>query len=340
MTCSPTQLADALRAQPRLAMANLPTPLTFAPRFSAAVGGEVWLKRDDLTGLALGGNKARKIEYLLGKAKAAGDVDTVVTVGAAQSNHARTVAAAARIAGWDCHLVLGGDQPSHPSGNLVLDIALGAAMHFVGSDSWDDLQAAADELAAELRAAGRHPLVIPMGGSTAVGALGFVGAYLELLAQLDDVGIAPSAVFHATSTGGTQAGLDFAHHVLGIGPDVVGVGVAKTQADLRSEVIGLKNQLGEILDLDPGPAEATVLDGYLGEAYALPTPGCEAAFATLASTEAVLTDFVYSAKALHAVVDRASQYGGPVVFWHTGGVPALFANTTEIPRLRTFADTR
>jgi 1-aminocyclopropane-1-carboxylate deaminase/D-cysteine desulfhydrase-like pyridoxal-dependent ACC family enzyme len=321
-------------------MANLPTPLTFAPRFSAMVGGEVWLKRDDLTGLALGGNKTRKVEYLLGKARQQGDVDTVVTVGAAQSNHARTVAAAALIAGWDCHLVLGGEQPSRPTGNLVLDIALGATMHFVGSDSWDDLQSAADELAAELRASGRRPLVIPMGGSTAVGALGFVGAYLELLVQLDEVGVAPSAVFHATSTGGTQAGLDFAHQVLGVGPDIVGVGVAKTNADLTSEVIGLKKQIGELLNLDPGPAEATVLDGYLGEAYALPTPGCEAAFAALTSTEAVLTDFVYSAKALHAVVDRAPAAGGPIVFWHTGGVPALFANTTELPQLRTPTDAR
>jgi 1-aminocyclopropane-1-carboxylate deaminase/D-cysteine desulfhydrase-like pyridoxal-dependent ACC family enzyme len=340
MTCTPERLAEALRAQPRIEMANLPTPLTFAPRFSSLVGGDVWLKRDDLTGLALGGNKARKIEYLLGKARAQGDVDTVVTVGAAQSNHARTVAAAARIAGWECHLVLGGDRPSQPSGNLVLDIALGATMHFAGSDSWDDLQSAADELAARLRAAGRHPMVIPIGGSTAVGALGFVGAYLELLDQLDDAGIAPSAVFHATSTGGTQAGLDFAHRVLEVGPDIVGVGVAKTGADLTAEVIELKKQIGALLDTDPGPDEATVLDGYLGEAYALPTPGCEAAFVALSSTEAVLTDFVYSAKALHAVVDHASSARGPIVFWHTGGVPALFANTTELPQSRTAVNTR
>lgn len=316
-------------------MANLPTPLTFAPRFSAVVGADVWLKRDDLTGLALGGNKARKIEYLFGKARAAGDVvDTIVTVGAAQSNHARTVAAAARIAGWECHLVLGGQQPARPSGNLVLDVALGAAIHFVDTESWDALGSAADELAVDLCARGRHPLVIPMGGSTAVGALGFVGAYLELLAQLDTLGIAPAAVLHATSTGGTQAGLDFAHRALGMGPEVIGVGVAKTGADLESEVGRLEEQLCEILDLDAGPVEASVLDGYMGDAYAVPTPGCEAAFATLASTEAVLTDFVYSAKALHAVVDRAATDRGPLVFWHTGGVPALFADTTVIPQPR------
>ncbi len=325
------RLAAALRAQPRFEMANLPTPLTFAPRFSAAVGGEVWLKRDDLTGLALGGNKARKIEYLFGGAREQGDIDTVVTVGAVQSNHARAVAAAARIAGWECHLVLGGERPAQPSGNLVLDAALGATLHFVDTDSWDALESTADELAAEMRSRGRRPIVIPMGGSTAIGALGFVGAYLELLAQLDHVDVAPAAILHATSTGGTQAGLDFAHRVLDVGPAVIGVGVAKTHADLTSEVIRLKKQIGELLGLDPGPAEASVLDGYMGDTYAVPTSGCEAAFAALASTEAVLTDFVYSAKALHAVVDSASTIGGPVVFWHTGGVPALFASTTEIP---------
>lgn len=318
------KLADALAAQPRFELANLPTPLVFAPRFSAAVGGEVWLKRDDLTGLALGGNKARKIEYLLGKARADGDVDTLVTIGAAQSNHARTVAAAARVASYGCHLVLSGDAPARPSGNLVLDIALGATLHFAGTDDWLELYLAAEKLAGDLRAQGLRPLVVPIGGSTAVGALGFVGAYLELLDQLDQLDLRPRAIMHATSTGGTQAGLEFAHRVLGEGPDVVGVGVAKTQDDLVVAVTALQQQIGELLDIDPGPAQPTVLHGYLGESYAVPTAGCQAAFAQLASTEAVLTDFVYSAKALHAVIDAAAD-SGPIVFWHTGGVPALFA---------------
>jgi hypothetical protein len=210
-------------------LASLPTPLVYAARFSAAVGGDVWLKRDDLTGLALGGNKARKIEYLFGQAAGPGLVDTVVTVGAPQSNHARTVAAAARLAGWDCHLVLGGERPERPSGNLVLDVALEAELHFAGTDDWSELETTARELAATLEAAGKHTLMIPMGGSTPVGALGFVGAYLELLDQLDERGVSASSIIHATSTGGTQAGLDYAHRVLAEGPDVIGVGVAKTQ---------------------------------------------------------------------------------------------------------------
>lgn len=332
MSCTIKELAEAVRAQPRFEIANLPTPLAPAPRLSAAIGGEVWLKRDDLTGLALGGNKARKIEFLFGRARRAGDIDTVVTVGAAQSNHARTVAAAARVAGWDCHLILGGDPPVRPTGNVVLDVALGATLHFAGTNSWDELESAADVLAGKLRVAGRRPLVIPMGGSTAVGALGFVNAYLELLEQLHHADIQPAAVVHATSTGGTQAGLDFAHRALGAGPEVIGVGVAKSQTDLTAEVTVLVEQLGEILQLDPGAGQPTVLDGYLGEAYAMPTPGCEAAFSLLASTEAVLTDFVYSAKAMHAVIDRAPVTDGPIVFWHTGGVPALFADTTRLPQ--------
>jgi 1-aminocyclopropane-1-carboxylate deaminase/D-cysteine desulfhydrase-like pyridoxal-dependent ACC family enzyme len=208
-------------------------------------------------------------------------------------------------------------------------------LHFTGTNSWDLLQATADELAGELRSKGQQPLVIPMGGSTAVGALGFVGAYLELLAQLDTLGVSASSIVHATSTGGTQAGLDFAHRVLGLGPEVVGVGVAKTQDDLTHEIALLEAELGEIVGLDPGRAEPIVLDGYLGEAYAAPTAGCKAAFAQLASTEAVLTDFVYSAKALHAVIDTAPQSKGPVIFWHTGGVPALFSDSTPFPEWRT-----
>src|ERR1700704_2087463 len=330
MPCTRVELAEALSGQPRLSIANLPTPLTYAARFSAAVGGQVWLKRDDLTGLALGGNKARKIEYIFGSAARKVGIDTVVTVGAPQSNHARTVAAAARLAGWDCHLVLGGDRPERPSGNLSLDVALGAVLHFAGTDLWDELEVIARTLARDLTAGGRRPLLIPMGGSTPTGALGFVAAYLELLDQLDDLAIAPVSIIHATSTGGTQAGLDFAHRVLAEGPEVIGVGVAKTQTDLVRDIVSIENGIHAILGPDPGVINPIVLSDYLGEAYAIPTRGGQAAFTLLARSEAVLTDSVYSAKALHAVVDRAGRADGPVVFWHTGGIPALFSDTAGI----------
>ncbi|MCW2513337.1 MAG: 1-aminocyclopropane-carboxylate deaminase [Mycobacterium sp.] len=324
------ELAQALARQPRVTLATLPTPLIHAPRFSSAVGGEVWIKRDDLTGLALGGNKARKIEYLFGRAAADGAVDTVVTVGAPQSNHARTVAAAARLMGWECHLMLGGDRPARPTGNLVLDVALHATLHFAGTQDWNELDAKARHLSTELDRRGRRTVMIPMGGSTPTGALGFVAAYLELLDQLDGLGVTPSSIIHATSTGGTQAGLDYAHRVLGHGPEVIGVGVAKTQTDLTREVTSLEGGLTQILGLEPGVIAPTVLTGYLGEAYASPTTGGQNAFDLLAKSEAVLTDSVYSAKGLHAVVDRAAGAREPIVFWHTGGIPALFSDTAGI----------
>ena len=324
-----SDLQRALAAQPRFRAATLPTPLTPAPRFSAAVGGRVWVKRDDLTGLALGGNKARKIEYLAGAALRDG-ADTVITVGAPQSNHARTVAAAARVAGWDCHLVLGGERPDRPTGNLALDVALGAELHFAGTHEWAELEAAAGTLADELGAAGRRVVTIPMGGSTSVGALGFVAAYLELLDQLTELEVGDATIVHATSTGGTQAGLDYAHRVAGVGPDVVGVGVAKTQTDLTADIIALELRLADLLGLHSGTPEPTVLDGYLGPGYAIPTPGGDAALHLLAKTEAVLTDPVYSAKALHAVCDLANTRDRAVIFWHTGGVPALFSDTVGI----------
>lgn len=339
MPCTRVELVQALSGHPRLSLANLPTPLTYAARFSTAVGGDVWIKRDDLTGLALGGNKARKIEYIFGNAVERGDVergdiDTVVTVGAPQSNHARSVAAAACLAGWDCHLVLGGARPSRPSGNLSLDVALNAELHFAGTHDWDELETIARSLIDELAAAGRRALMIPVGGSTPIGALGFVAAYLELLEQLDEHGIAPESIMHATSTGGTQAGLDFAHRVLAEGPQVIGVGVAKTQTDLARDVVTIEGGLHTLLGADPGVVEPTVLRGYLGEAYAVPTTGGQAAFDLLAKNEAVLTDSVYSAKALHAVVDRAAKVDGPIVFWHTGGIPALFSDTAGVTAWR------
>jgi D-cysteine desulfhydrase family pyridoxal phosphate-dependent enzyme len=335
MTDRRAELANAVARQPRLALATLPTPLHFVPRLSSKLGHDVWVKRDDLTGLALGGNKARKLEFIMGAAEAG--IDTVVTMGAQQSNHARTVAAAARVAGWECHLVLAGNRPQRPSGNLLLDVALGTNFHFAGTEEWewDALGTFGTALAEELTRAGKRVLLIPMGGSTPQGAVGFVAAYLELLDQCHQLAIAPEALVHATSTGGTQAGLSFARSMVGSGPGVIGVGVAKTSKDLQTEIVELERGLSELLGL---PLEAqpnlTVLPGYMGDQYAVPTEGSSAAFDLLARTEAILTDSVYTAKAFHAVVDLSQKEvwrkGSPIIFWHTGGVPAIFSDTAGI----------
>lgn len=335
MTRTATSLLDLsapLARKPRVALASLPTPLQRADRLSQRLGREVWIKRDDLTGLALGGNKARKLEFSLGAARAAG-ADCVVTIGATQSNHARSVAGAARILGWDCHLVLGGERPARPSGNLALNAALGAVLHFAGSTDWDELDRQGRDLARTLTSQSANTVFLPMGGSTPQGALGFVAAYLELLDQCSLVDLQPGSIVHASSTGGTQAGLLFAHAALGGGPPPIGVAVAKTEVDLKVKVAELVADIGALLGirLDP-PPEPTLLDGYLGDAYGVPTEGGQAAFDLLARSDAVLTDPIYSAKALHAVIDLARQdpHGPPIVFWHTGGHPALFSDSVGI----------
>lgn len=328
----PLDLRASLSREPRVALANLPTALQRADGLSESLGREIWIKRDDLTGLVLGGNKARKLEFSLGAARAVG-ADCLVTIGAPQSNHARSVAGAARILGWDCHLVLGGERPPRPSGNLALDAALGAVLHFTGSRNWDELDRQGRDLARTLTTQNANPVFLPMGGSTPQGALGFVAAYLELLDQCALINLQPSSIVHASSTGGTQAGLLFAHAALARGPQPVGVAVAKTSVDLEGQVAGLVTDIGTLLGIKlDQPPEPTVLHGYLGHAYGVPTEGGQAAFDLLARTDAVLTDPIYSAKALHAVIDLARQdpHGPPIVFWHTGGQPALFSDSVGI----------
>ena len=197
-------LAEAVAALPRARLATLPTPLEEGPRLPG--GARLWVKRDDLTGLGMGGNKARKLELLCGAALAEG-ADTLVTVGAGQSNHCRMTAAAGARLGLPVHLVLGGDAPAQPAGNQLLSALFGAELHFVGTTSWPELEAAKDALAASLRADGRRPYAIPIGGSTAIGAAGFAAAFAELVDQCQATGCRPRAVVHASSSGGTHAGL-------------------------------------------------------------------------------------------------------------------------------------
>jgi D-cysteine desulfhydrase family pyridoxal phosphate-dependent enzyme len=325
---SPSELALALARESRVSLGLRPTPLHRVPSFSKAVGADVWLKRDDLNGIATGGNKVRKLEFLLGAAESIG-ADTLVTVGAPQSNYARTVAAAAAMQGLDCHNVLGGSRPSAPTGSLVADLMLGARLHFAGNDDWDVLESRAEALANELREEGRRPFVMPIGGSTRVGALGFVGAFLELKEQMPIVEFLKCTIVHASLSGGTQAGLELGRQLLGFGgPQIVGVAVANTAGDVRAEIHELMTQTAELLGFDRALSPPYLVDGFIGSGYAIPTPGGRLAMSLLARSEGILTDPVYTAKALDALVKLASVHElgqGPVVFWHTGGLPALFA---------------
>jgi 1-aminocyclopropane-1-carboxylate deaminase/D-cysteine desulfhydrase-like pyridoxal-dependent ACC family enzyme len=250
-----------------------------------------------------------------------------VSVGAEQSNHARCVAAVATIEGLGCDLILGGDPHSAVVGNLLLDHMLGAHVQFPGTDNWEELERVSLKVADQLRAQGKRPYVMPIGGSTPIGALGFVDAYLELREQILAANLRPSAIVHATSSGGTQSGLAMGAHLLHDNVKVLGIGVAKTAGDLEAEIAEITKGCLDLLGAHPGPPDITVVPGYIGRAYAEPSEGALRALRLLFRTEGILLDPVYTAKAMHAVIEAPSALlgDGPIVFWHTGGMPAVFS---------------
>ncbi|HEX5224693.1 MAG TPA: pyridoxal-phosphate dependent enzyme [Solirubrobacteraceae bacterium] len=315
----------ALRDRPRVALATLPTPLERAPRLSAELGVEIWLKRDDVGSLGLMGNKVRKLEFTLGEALARGAV-TVVTLGAPQSNHARATACAAAKVGLHAVLVMGGEQPAGPpTGNLLLDALFGAELLYAGTDDWAQL-AATVEAATEDRA---NAYALPAGGSSPVGALGFAAAYAELLGQLSSEDVRPQRVYHASTSGGTHAGLMLGHALAGGGPAAFGFDVGRIVPDGPALTAWLANEAGALLGADVTLTEHDAhLDlSQLGDGYGAFTDAGIEAIDLLARTEGVALDPVYSAKGMAGLIAdaRAGHIDGPVVFWHTGGGPSLFA---------------
>ncbi len=327
-------LVTALAALPRARLATLPTPLEDGPLLPG--GARLLVKRDDLTGLGMGGNKARKLELLCGAALQAG-ADVLVTVGAEQSNHARMTAAAGAILGLETHLVLGGDPDAEATGNRLLGELFGAHVHQPGTDDWAELSAALDGIVAELRAAGRRPYAFPMGGSTEIGALGFTAAWVELRDQLDARDLRPAAIVHASSTGGTHGGLlagAAADAAAGRWtPPILAIEVAKEPGrDLAADAHELACAALDRLGLAGGERVAGLLEidkRWLGPGYAVPSESGDAAIRWAARQGGWVLDRTYSGKAfaglLGADADGRFGPGDSVVFWHTGGQPAVFA---------------
>jgi L-cysteate sulfo-lyase len=311
----------------RLSIAQLPTPLEPLPRLTAQLGGpELWVKRDDQTGLATGGNKTRKLEFLVADALAQ-KADVLVTCGAAQSNHARQTAAAAARFGLDCVLVLRGTEPREVQGNLLLDRLLGAQVVWAGGEPLPERQA---QVAQELRGHGRRPYVVPYGGSNPIGASGYVAAMEELLDQCARRDLRFDHVVLASSSGGTQAGLvvaararSYEGRILGISVDLA---AATLQANLAELAAATAAYLG--LELEFAPADFDVEDGYLGGGYAAIGELERDALCTLAGSEGLLLDPVYTGRAFGGLLDLirrgAMGAGERVLFWHTGGTPGLF----------------
>ena len=332
-------------AAPRLPLAFLPTPLHPLPRLSAWLtehggpsGLQLWIKRDDQTGLAGGGNKTRKLEFLLADALAQG-ADTLLTTGAAQSNHCRQTAAAAARVGLECHLVLGGTPPAEANGNLLLDMLLGARLHWTAREN---RLARLAELTDELRAAGRRPYPITYGGSDAIGARGYVYALDELRTQCDAIGLRPDAIIIPSSSGGTQAGLVAGSAALGWDAPILGISIDEPEVDLQARVARLAAETAAGIGVSRAfsAEEVRVEASYLGAGYGVMGDLERDAIRVMAQTEGILLDPVYTGRALGGLLDLIRRHPerlplapGPassLLFWHTGGAPALFAYADEL----------
>ncbi len=307
-------------------LALLPTALHPMDRLSAVLGGpRLWIKRDDQTGLGMGGNKTRKLEFLLGAALDAG-ADALITAGAAQSNHCRQTTAAAASVGLECHLVLGGQEPERFTGNLLLDKLFGAHIHWAGAERKGE---SIHALAKTLRGAGKTPAVIPYGGSNAVGALGYVAAMEELASQLHAAQCAPQAIVFASSSGGTHAGMLVGASTHGIDANIIGVHIDKADADaLGTHIDALCAELAAYTGPAAGPHRVVLDERMLKAAYGELTEAEHEAIALLARTEGILLDPVYTGRAMAGLISmvRGGEFEAnqDVLFWHTGGTPALF----------------
>jgi 1-aminocyclopropane-1-carboxylate deaminase/D-cysteine desulfhydrase-like pyridoxal-dependent ACC family enzyme len=334
-----TPLADVhelVDRVPRSTLATLPTPLERGPGLPG--GARLWVKRDDLTGLGVGGNKARKLEFLCGEALRAG-ARSLVTVGAGQSNHCRMTAAAGAVLGLEVHLVLSGDRPERATGNQLLAEMFGAQLHYVGCPPhhWGELEIARERITDDLIAAGAAPHSIPIGGSTATGALGYLVGYVELVAQCAARGLVPAAVVHTSSSGGTHAGLvagrallrAMGHEAL---PEILAIGVAKGvvagHPDVRAlaeETLALVGATAEVRDDD-----VVVDDRWLGEDYGVPSRAGAEGIRWAAVHGGWVLDATYTGKGFAGLLGNAATGrwgpGDDVVFLHTGGLPAVFAD--------------
>lgn len=307
----------------RVSLAHLPTPIEELPQLAQIFGGaRLFIKRDDLTGLGIGGNKTRKLEFLAGDALAQG-ADMLVSTGAVQSNHCRQVAAAAAKLGLDCLLVLAGEEPRKIQGNYLLDRLSGAKTVFTTKAKRDQtLQNVVDQA----RQSGRRPYLIPYGGSNAVGALGYFEAMRELVAQ----NLAPDWVVFASSSGGTQAGLILGARQTGFQGKLLGISIEFDSASFAAHIADLANQAASLCGLNESFSIADVLirDDYCKAGYGVITAAEVEAVRLFAQKAAILLDPVYTGRAAAGLLDLARKgffkTGERVLFWHTGGTPALF----------------
>jgi D-cysteine desulfhydrase family pyridoxal phosphate-dependent enzyme len=325
---TPEALREMLARFPSLPFVPAPTIVEPMPSLLLLLGGgpRLFVKRDDAIPFGFGGNKVRKLALVAARAVADG-ADTLITAGGVQSNHARATAAAAAKLGLRAVLVANGEAPERLTANALLDALLGAEVVYVPSR--EDRAPKILEVAARLREEGRRPFAIPIGASTPLGALGFALAVAE---TVDQIG-APDVIVHASSSGGTQAGLVAGCRLLGLSTRVIGISADDSSASLTAHVRAIISGIADLLDMDPEKlSKGTAIevdDRFVGEGYGIPTDGSREALELAARTEAIFLDPTYTAKAMAGLIAYVRQQkfkeNQNVLFWHTGGQVGLFA---------------
>jgi 1-aminocyclopropane-1-carboxylate deaminase/D-cysteine desulfhydrase-like pyridoxal-dependent ACC family enzyme len=325
-------VSAGLGGLPKIDLGASGTPLEAKPRLAAWLGleGNLLVKRDDQAGPGMGGNKARKLQYVIADALRGG-ANCLVTVGALQSNHARLTAVCGAMAGLEVHLVLAGDPREMRGGNLVLDTLAGAHLHFVDNDEWEALATASEALARELAAEGKQTYLVPLGASTPLGATGYAEAYLEILGQLDAAGADADFLINASGSGGTQAGLLAGRALAGRGPRIIGVDVDKSSAgNLRDRVEGIAADCLKLVGSPSRvpPEDVRLVDGA-GPGYGIVFDANRDALRAALTISGLLLDPVYTSKAFAALRQMVAAgtiaRADSVVFLHSGGTPAVFA---------------
>jgi len=321
---------------PRCNFAQLPTPVQEVRRLTQELNGpELLVKRDDQTGLALGGNKTRKLEFLIADAMKK-EADTVITVGAAQSNHCRQTAAAAAQVGLGCELVLVGDEPKIPNGNVLLNLFCGAKLHWT---TRDQIKMKMEQVADDLRRIGRNPYLIPLGGSNGLGALGYAQTMLELSEQLSKERRKVDHIVFASSSGGTQAGLELGARLAPFNGKLIGISVDQKpfqEPSYPGQLAEIANDAARIINapFEFKEDDFFVNHDYLGKGYGVVGTLEREAIHLVARTEGLILDPVYTGRAMGGLIDLIKKgffaSKDTVLFIHTGGAPAVFAYAEEL----------
>lgn len=321
---------------PRESLGFFPTPLVELRKLSKKLDGpKIFMKRDDNTGLALGGNKTRKLEFIFGDALAKG-ADTIITAGAAQSNHCRQTAAAAASLGLECHLVLGGEEPDRYDGNLLLDKIFDCQIHWAGKNrKGEDIP----HIVEQLKEAGKNTYIVPYGGSNELGALGFLDAFRELELQRQSLQTSFTHIIFASSSGGTQAGLMLGKKMFNSSTELIGINIDKGETDkvpFDQYIISLANKTAKLIEYDYEFSDEDLIlnSDYVGDGYGEVGALENEAISLTAQTEGVLVDPVYTGRAMGGLIDMIRtgkiKKSDRVLFWHTGGTPALFAYSDSL----------